>query len=692
TLTVGNNVTFAVNSTNVTVKVSKIATEITLTNDTLDLKVNDVASDVANLTPADAGNLTFVFSDENIAKVENGNIIAIAEGDTTITVSFAGDEKYAATQSKTITVAVTLNDAKVVVDNSSLELMVGESGTIIATTTPEGLDVTFVSSDESIVKVDDGQVTAVGEGNANITVSVGGDGVYAPNSTTVTITVAKIPTEISASAVSEMYVGDESKVDYSLDPSDAKGNMTFTSNNPDAASVDSDGVIVACGEGSAVINVNFSGNEKYAASNTTVTVTVSKAGSKVKIEPIDNVTYGEDVTVRYSIENRTGNVGVIVENSDGTQISEDNIIIADEEVTISGLDAGNYTITIINYADDKTKESDDSVMFAVSKFSPSISLEVSDITYGEVEVITITSDVPGAVNVTVNGITVTLELNGESKEILFAAFSNVLKSDNRATLSLDNLKVGEYPVTAVYNGDENYESVTKSDEFTVNSKNATIDVDSSDIKVGEDETITVTLPEDATGTVTITIDGKKYTAPVENGKAVFDIPDLSAGDKTAKIHYSGDDNYGSSDTTISFTVSKVKPDVSAQNVSSDGSGKIVIQLPEDATGTVTITIDGKKYTAPVENGKAVFDIQGLSPGKHDIKVHYSGDDKYEAMEFELTITVEGNGTNPENKTVKTVNKVPMATGITDEATGNPILMLLMVLMAIGSTALRRLKK
>ncbi|WP_067043541.1 Ig-like domain repeat protein [Methanobrevibacter sp. YE315] len=686
TLTVGNNITFAVNSTNVTVKVSKIATEINLTNDTLDLKVNEMVSDVANLTPADAGNLTFVSSDENIVKVENGNIIAITEGNATVTVSFAGDEKYAAAQSKTITVTVTLNDAKVVVDNSSLELMVGESSTITATTTPEGLDVTFASSDESIVKVDDGQVTAVGEGNATITVSVGGDGVYAPNSTTVTITVTKIPTEISASAASEMYVADESKVDYSLNPSDAKGNVTFTSNNPDAVTVDSDGVIVACGEGSAVININFSGNEKYAASNTTVTVTVSKAGSKVTIEPIDNANYGEDVTVRYSIENRTGNVGVIVENSDGTPVSEDNIIIADDEVTISGLDAGNYTITIINYADDKTKESDDSAMFTVSKFSPSLSLEVSDITCGEVEVITIKSDVPGTVNVTVNGITETLELNGESKEILFAAFSNVLKSDNRATLSLDNLKAGKYPVTVAYNGDDNYESVTKSDEFTVSSKNATIDVDSSDIKVGEDETITVTLPEDATGTVTVELDGANYTAPVENGKAVFDIPDLSAGDKTAKINYSGDDNYGPSETTISFTVSKVKPDVSAQNVSSDDSGKIVISLPEDATGTVTITVDGENYTAPVENGKAIFDIQRLSPGKHDIKVYYSGDDKYEAMEFELTITVEGNGTDEHNRTIESSN-VEKTT-----ATGNPILALLLALLAVGFAPCRKNRK
>ena len=313
-------------------------------------------------------------------------------------------------------------------------------------------------------------------------------------------------------------------------------------------------------------------------------------------------------------------------------------------------------------------------------------MDVSDIIYGETEVITITSDITGTVNVTVNGVTVTLELNGESKEILFAAFANVLKSDNKATLSLDNLKAGDYPVSATYNGDDNYESVTESDEFTVNSADSTILVDSFDITVGEDATITATVPDDATGTVTVEVDGANYTEPVKDGEAIFTIPGLSAGDKTAKAYYSGDDNYNPSENTTSFTVNKIKPDVSAQNVSSDDKGHIVVSLPEDATGTVTIEIDGKNYTAPVEDGKAVFDIPGLSEGKHDIKVCYSGDDKYEAVQFDSSIDIKDNGTDEHNKTVVSPNAEKTA------ATGNPVLALLLALLAAGFSARRKNRK
>ena len=693
TVSVGNGEFFAYNSTEVSVTVSKIPTEIILTNDTLDLKVNDIVEDVVYLTPAEAGNLTYVSSNENITLAADGMILARGKGSATVTVSFAGNDKYAAALNKTINVNVSLRDARVSVENDTVDLKVDDRYDLNATAVPRFLNVDYVSSDESVATVTDyGIVTAVGEGTCVITLTVGNNVTFAVNSTNVTVKVSKIPTEITASTASELYVGDKSIIAYHLTPDDAVGEFTFTSNNTDAVTVNQDGVVEAVGEGSALITVDFSGNEKYCLSNATVTVRVSKFGSKVTIEPIGNATYGEDVTVEYSIENRTGNVGVIVEDSEGSQVSDYNIIITDDAVSISGLDAGDYTITIINYADGKTKESNASALFGVSKFSPSLSVEVSDITYGEVEVITITCDVPGTVNVTVNGITETLELNGESKEILFAAFSNILKSENKATLSLYNLKAGQYPVEVVYNGNENYESVAKSDEFTVDSVNASISVDSSDIQVGDDETITVTLPDDATGNVTVEIDGANYTQPVENGKAVVPIHDLSAGNKTAKIYYSGDDKYNPSETNASFTVSKVKPDISIQNATINDDGRIVVILPEDATGTVTITIDGENHTVPVENGKAVFDIQGLSEGKHDIKVYYSGDDKYEAVEFDASITVEGNGTNPENRTVKTVNKASMATGTTDEATGNPILMLLVALIAIGSTALRRLKK
>ena len=62
----------------------------------------------------------------------------------------------------------------------------------------------------------------------------------------------------------------------------------------------------------------------------------------------------------------------------------------------------------------------------------------------------------------------------------------------------------------------------------------------------------------------------------------------------------------------------------------DGKITVTVTLPKDATGKVTIEIDGKNYTSQIKDGKAVFTVSGLKVGKHSIKIFYTGDDKYES--------------------------------------------------------------
>jgi hypothetical protein len=50
----------------------------------------------------------------------------------------------------------------------------------------------------------------------------------------------------------------------------------------------------------------------------------------------------------------------------------------------------------------------------------------------------------------------------------------------------------------------------------------------------------VTVPKDATGNVTVTIDGKSYSAPIKDGVAVIEIDNLTAGNKSVTVEYAGD--------------------------------------------------------------------------------------------------------------------------------------------------------
>ncbi|MDO5860507.1 right-handed parallel beta-helix repeat-containing protein, partial [Methanobrevibacter sp.] len=136
---------------NATISISKTPTEITLVNETVDLFVGDSINSGATLTPS-VGNLTFTSNNESVAKVEEGNIIAVGEGSAVITVSFEGSEDYAPAKNKTITVGVSKIPTDISVNTVSLDLSVGDEAIIVATLTPaDAGNVTFTSSDENIV-------------------------------------------------------------------------------------------------------------------------------------------------------------------------------------------------------------------------------------------------------------------------------------------------------------------------------------------------------------------------------------------------------------------------------------------------------------------------------------------------------------------------------------------------------------
>lgn len=74
------------------------------------------------------------------------------------------------------------------------------------------------------------------------------------------------------------------------------------------------------------------------------------------------------------------------------------------------------------------------------------------------------------------------------------------------------------------------------------------------VSYGNDVSAVITLPEDATGDVNITIGNKTYNGKLINGKTTIDIPDLAAGNTNAAVVYFGDKKYADNTVNIVFTV------------------------------------------------------------------------------------------------------------------------------------------
>ena len=146
-------------------------TSLTLDKTSLSLAVGETAQLTATVKPDDATdkNVIWTSSDELVARVANGKVTAVKAGNATITAN-CGDKT--AECAVTVTVPIT----SLTLDKTSLSLAVGETAQLTATVKPDNATdktVTWCSSNESIVKVSNGEVSAVSEGTAIISAALG---------------------------------------------------------------------------------------------------------------------------------------------------------------------------------------------------------------------------------------------------------------------------------------------------------------------------------------------------------------------------------------------------------------------------------------------------------------------------------------------------------------------------------------
>ena len=610
----------------------------------LDLFVGDEAVIVAGLTPADAGNVTFKSSNSSVVIVDvEGNVIANGKGQAIITVSFAGDNKYAASENRTVAVDVSLNDASVTVDNDTLDLKVDERYAINATVNPDTilLDITYASSDNSVASVDEnGIVTAVGEGAAVITLSVGDGEIYAKNSTKVTVAVSKISPEITISDIAG-NVGETVNATVSIAGGDATGTILFN----DVSYIVKDGQatipVVIAHAGMQGINVVYSGDGKYNNGSANKGFNAGKGATSIEVGGDSEIKVGENATVGVTVNPNSvsGDVGITVDGNLYDTVAVDKGIAS---VVISGLTNGTHTVAAKYNGDANYNASDiASLSITVTKMDPSedIGIDMDNITHGQNATVNVRlpDDATGNVTLKVDG-----------NEVATAP-----AKDGSAKWTLTELNAGNHTVEITYSGDDKYASANASKELSVLKQNATADIEMpANMTVGENSTANVKLPSDATGNVTVTVDGSEVSSvPVTNGSADITMPPLSAGNHTVEIAYSGDGNYNPVTQTKEITVLKqnATADVTVPTDITVGEDSTVsVKLPRDATGNVTVKVDGKTVdTVPVTNGTADLTISSLKAGKHTVEIAYSGDDKHNPVTQTKDITVSKNDASPE---------------------------------------------
>ncbi|WP_405279376.1 peptidoglycan-binding protein [Methanobrevibacter sp.] len=270
----------------------------------------------------------------------------------------------------------------------------------------------------------------------------------------------------------------------------------------------------------------------------------------------------------------------------------------------------------------------------VNKGDPNLSLVDGEVPYSENTTLTLNynSLATGKVNITLTG-------KKNSKTLTDLTLNS--------TMDLGSIIPDEYDVTVTYSGDDSFTDAAASGKLTVLKIDSDIRVKAHDINVTDTDGImfTVTLPENATGNMTIsngkTVDVAKK-GKVKKGKLVVEIKndEYPVGEYEWTFTYLGDDIYKNSTDKATSKVliieSKITPENKTIEMIFDDKSKV--NYTTDPEGLEAIKFESTNESVVTVTSKGV--IKAVGAGKAKIIIKFDGNENYTASNATVSVTVE----------------------------------------------------
>ena len=303
--------------------------------------------------------------------------------------------------------------------------------------------------------------------------------------------------------------------------------------------------------------------------------------------------YGEDNIIEIILPDTLNNKLLTVEIN-GTKYAFKRPAYAGNnfiEINISKLQAGNYSMHISYPGDDRFEAKDEIINFTVNYniISPDY-VEYKDTSF---VYLNLPEDAHGNLVVYMDD----------------KLFGNVTLKNGYAKIRVDTLLPGFHSMKVGYSGDdyevEEYETlIHAAGRMTV----------SYSFTAGQNKYVVYDMPESSGGYVVFTINGKEHKVNVKNGKAMYSLKNLKAGDYEICIDYYRNGELISGDyADIEVKKSKIK--IISYKMSSK-SIKVKIKLNKPMKTTVYVKFMGKKY-------KIKTNSKGIGTFKKSLKIKKS---------------------------------------------------------------------
>ena len=409
----------------------------------------------------------------------------------------------------------------------------------------------------------------------------------------------------------------------------SKGGYDIVSNVP----IDRlDSELFKLGGGDYTITiVNYEG-DNYLASEDSKSFTVYPAGSSVVIDSVADGVYKTTCTVvSFSVVNETSVTFTIRK---GGSIVVENVAIDRLDSELFKLGPGDYTINIVNGANENYSSSGAEKPFSVYKASSSVTVPEVEFAYGGSKTVTVT-----VINST--GV-ITAELLNLDGTPVTVGTAEV----NDRDVTVSGLAAGSYILKVTVAADDNYNSSVGNNSVVV-AKVAppALSVENiAPITYGESIVINASL----TGDYNITVDGGSpvtVSGIVAGENKTVAIGKYVVGSHTVDVQFIGNQNYTESNVVSKdLTINQAVPVLTVGDIAPILYGEESISIVVNYNGDYNVTVDDGapiNLTGVVASVATPINVGKLAAGTHSVKVQFKGDENYtqsDVVEKSLTVT------------------------------------------------------
>jgi large repetitive protein len=609
-----------------------------------------------------------------------------APGTYAVTASYSGDVNNTGASATGASFTITKATSAMTESASPASIAFGAQDTLSSSGLPVGATgtVTFSSGTALCVATLPAtscqSATTLAPGSYPVTATFSGDGNYGGTSASgASFTVVQANTSFTegASPATVAY-GSKDTLTITGLPATATGTVTFTSGGTTLCTAtlpaQSCQTSVTLSAATYPVSAAYSGDADFNASTATGAsfIVTGAPTSMTETASPASIAYGAQDTL--SVTGLPGDATGTVAFTSGATALCTATLPATSCQTFSSLNANEYDVTASfsgggNYDASTATGASFTVTQASTSFTESRSQAIT--TYGTANTLSesgLPADATGTVTFSSGAV------------VLCIATLPASSCTTSPTLTS-----GNYPFTATYSGDANYDGATATGaSFTVTKATPAIEESASPVSItyGSRDSLSITgLAGDATGTVTFSAGGTTLCTATLPATTCQTATTLAAGSYDVTATYSGDGDYnGTTAIGASFTVTQAFPSMTE----SAGPGSIahgshdtlsVAGLPTDATGTVTFTSGGDTLCTATLPATSCTTPASLVPGTYAVTATYSGDGNYNgttATGASFTVTLAdtsiAESASPASITYGSHDTVSV-TGLPSDATG-----------------------